>query len=241
MKVKDIYYVGGSKGGVGKSLVSLVLYDFLTRIRQVNVLSVDTDMENSNFATAVLNSHEARCDNVINTPLVSYDDQHQASMGGLVHIMQEIERSNCAAAIIDAPAGDGAFMLAAWPVLKGVAEQLGARLHVLPVTNAEDLSLLGLLSSGWIDILSEADNAVIILNEIVGTDFGTQQRHPEYVQAVRHAVEFRLPKLAPIVAASVRQRGKTFEHARETEPMVNRVLINSWLVKVNARFAEVNI
>jgi MinD superfamily P-loop ATPase len=40
-----MYYVGGSKGGVGKSLFSFALVDYLLN-QERNVLLVDTDTDN---------------------------------------------------------------------------------------------------------------------------------------------------------------------------------------------------
>jgi cellulose biosynthesis protein BcsQ len=40
-----VYYVGGSKGGVGKSLFSFALADYLLN-RETSVLLVDTDTDN---------------------------------------------------------------------------------------------------------------------------------------------------------------------------------------------------
>ena len=45
MKDTNVYYVGGSKGGVGKSLFSFALVDYLLE-RGQNVLLVDTDTDN---------------------------------------------------------------------------------------------------------------------------------------------------------------------------------------------------
>jgi hypothetical protein len=44
--MKPIYYVGGSKGGVGKSLVSIALIDYLKIKKQEKVLLVETDTSN---------------------------------------------------------------------------------------------------------------------------------------------------------------------------------------------------
>ena len=41
----SVFYVGGSKGGVGKSLFSFALVDYLLN-REANVLLVDTDTDN---------------------------------------------------------------------------------------------------------------------------------------------------------------------------------------------------
>ena len=41
----SVFYVGGSKGGVGKSLFSFALVDYLLN-RNANVLLVDTDTDN---------------------------------------------------------------------------------------------------------------------------------------------------------------------------------------------------
>jgi cellulose biosynthesis protein BcsQ len=41
----NIYYIGGSKGGVGKTLLSFALADYLLN-QERNVLLVDTDTDN---------------------------------------------------------------------------------------------------------------------------------------------------------------------------------------------------
>ena len=41
-----IYYVGGSKGGVGKSFMSIALTDYLARHKQKNVMLLETDTSN---------------------------------------------------------------------------------------------------------------------------------------------------------------------------------------------------
>ena len=41
----SVFYVGGSKGGVGKSLFSFALVDYLLD-RNTNILLVDTDTDN---------------------------------------------------------------------------------------------------------------------------------------------------------------------------------------------------
>ena len=41
----SVFYVGGSKGGVGKSLFSFALVDYLLN-RNANILLVDTDTDN---------------------------------------------------------------------------------------------------------------------------------------------------------------------------------------------------
>ena len=45
----SVFYVGGSKGGVGKSLFSFALVDYLLN-REANVLLVDTDTDNPDGA-----------------------------------------------------------------------------------------------------------------------------------------------------------------------------------------------
>ncbi|MFP3686333.1 P-loop NTPase, partial [Bacillus sp. SIMBA_026] len=47
-----IYMVGGSKGGVGKSFVTLALVDYLQRT-DINVVLVETDTSNPDVMKAV--------------------------------------------------------------------------------------------------------------------------------------------------------------------------------------------
>jgi hypothetical protein len=43
---KPIYLIGGSKGGVGKSMVTMALIDYLTTAKDENVLLIETDTSN---------------------------------------------------------------------------------------------------------------------------------------------------------------------------------------------------
>ena len=50
--INPIYIVGGSKGGVGKSIVALALVDHLKR-RNANIVLVETDTSNPDVMKAV--------------------------------------------------------------------------------------------------------------------------------------------------------------------------------------------
>jgi cellulose biosynthesis protein BcsQ len=50
--INPIYVVGGSKGGVGKSMVALALVDHLQR-RNANIVLVETDTSNPDVMKAV--------------------------------------------------------------------------------------------------------------------------------------------------------------------------------------------
>ncbi|MBR0098711.1 MAG: protein mobD, partial [Treponema sp.] len=41
-----LYFIGGSKGGVGKSILSMILADFLTQYRQRKIILVESDTSN---------------------------------------------------------------------------------------------------------------------------------------------------------------------------------------------------
>jgi Mrp family chromosome partitioning ATPase len=56
--LNPIYLVGGSKGGVGKSIVALALADHLQR-RNANLVLVETDTSNPDVMKAI--HHEIEC------------------------------------------------------------------------------------------------------------------------------------------------------------------------------------
>ena len=41
-----LYFIGGSKGGVGKSILSMILADYLTQYRQRKIILVESDTSN---------------------------------------------------------------------------------------------------------------------------------------------------------------------------------------------------
>ena len=68
----SVFYVGGSKGGVGKSLFSFALVDYLLN-RNTNILLVDTDTDNPDVFKAhkelVLSNLLCRLNSLYRTPL----------------------------------------------------------------------------------------------------------------------------------------------------------------------------
>jgi cellulose biosynthesis protein BcsQ len=63
-----LYFIGGSKGGVGKSILSMILADFLTQCRRRKIILVESDTSNPDVGnetvTKNLNNINQNCSRV---------------------------------------------------------------------------------------------------------------------------------------------------------------------------------
>lgn len=238
--MRDIYYIGGGKGGIGKSVISTALYDYLTRYKNVACTVIDGDSNNPHFGSCVVNALGAKADAHM-IPFVMVDESGNALPGGLADVLRVIQASSAASSIIDAPAGDAAFTLAMWPVLLATAQKLKAQVHVILVAEQDDLTLASLLRAGWDQVVKDAPT-VFALNEKSGSDFSSLRRQPQFKAAIEAgAVEMSIPRLGAGIFNSMRRSGQIISTALETEPMVNQVLLSTWAAKVHAAFDEAGL
>lgn len=53
-----LYFIGGSKGGVGKSILSMLLADFLTQYRKRKIILVESDTSNPDVGKTFTHSDD---------------------------------------------------------------------------------------------------------------------------------------------------------------------------------------
>jgi hypothetical protein len=129
-----IYMVGGSKGGVGKSFVTLALVDYLRRM-DVNVVLVETDTSNPDVMKAVHDEIEcASCD---------LDD-----VSGWIDFVNFCDTHRDAMVIVNTAARSQAGVAQYGGTLASTLDELARRLVVLWVINRQRDSLELLLKFG---------------------------------------------------------------------------------------------
>ncbi|MFM0336408.1 nucleotide-binding protein [Paraburkholderia fungorum] len=162
--IPPIYLVGGSKGGVGKSFVSLALADYLQR-QDIHAALVETDTSNPDVMKAV--QDEMHC--------VAYSLDDADGWIGLVNFC---DGHRDAAVIVNTAARNQAGVARFGAMLAGTLGELQRRLVVLWVINRQRDSLerlaLGRMKSARdrsrVEIMASASSARITLDVPDGID-----------------------------------------------------------------------
>ena len=129
---KAIVYVGGNKGGTGKSLVAIALADHVKHKRGASVLLIETDIDNPDVAKGIGTELNA---------VVTADTRQE---DGWRTILNTLETSSATVTIINAGARDLDALRHYGDYLRMGAEAVGAHLAVLWVISHERDSLLAL-------------------------------------------------------------------------------------------------
>jgi len=129
---KTIVYVGGNKGGTGKSLVAIALADYMKHKRGSSVLLIETDIDNPDVAKGMGSEVDA---------VVTADTRHE---DGWRTILNTLESSPSSVTIINAGARDLDTLRLYGEYLRMGAEAIGADLIVLWVISHERDSLVAL-------------------------------------------------------------------------------------------------
>ena len=125
MKDTNVYYVGGSKGGVGKSLFSFALVDYLLE-RGQNVLLVDTDTDNPDVykAHSILDLPNLQC------RMNSLDDAD-----GWADLLDTVQEYSDHAVVINAAARTKTSTASYGEIMKSALEEMRRELVVFWIIN----------------------------------------------------------------------------------------------------------
>jgi hypothetical protein len=221
-----IYMVGGSKGGVGKSFVTLALVDHLRRT-DVNVVLVETDTSNPDVMKAVHDEIECgSCD---------LDD-----VSGWIDFVNFCDLHRDATVVVNTAARSQTGVAQYGGTLAGTLDDLARRLIVLWVINRQRDSLELLLKFG-----ATFPNAVT--HVVRNGYFGSPEKFILYRDSqLRKAVEVQgqsldFPDLADRVADELRSRRLSVGKAAETMHIGERAELLRWRALCGAMFARVTV
>ena len=224
--IPPIYLVGGSKGGVGKSFVSLGLADYLQR-QDIHAALVETDTSNPDVMKAV--QDEMHC--------VAYSLDDADGWIGLVNFC---DGHRDAAVVVNTAARNQAGVARFGAMLAGTLGELQRRLVVLWVINRQrdSLELLHGFSRTFPDALTH-----VVRNGY----FGTPDKFALYqTSELRKTVETKgksldFPELADRVADELRGQRLSIRKAAETMHIGERAELLRWRALCGTMFARVMV
>jgi len=219
-----IFLVGGSKGGVGKSLVSLAFTDYLQR-QGIPVTLVETDTSNPDVMKAV--QEEMHC--------IAYDLDEADGWIGLVNFCDE---HHDAAVIVNTAARNQPGVAQFGATLATTLGELRRQLVVLWVINRQrdSLELLHAFSRTFPDAVTH-----VVRNGYFGTSdkFALYQASQlrRTVEARGHSLDF--PDLADRVADELRIQRMSIRKAARKMHIGERAELLRWRVLCDVMFSKV--
>ncbi|RQR30705.1 protein mobD [Burkholderia sp. Bp9142] len=222
-KNPPIYMVGGSKGGVGKSFVTLALVDYLQRT-DINVVLVETDTSNPDVMKAVHAEIEcASCD---------LDD-----VSGWIDLVNFCDMHRDATVVVNTAARSQSGVEQYGGTLASALDELARRLVVLWVINRQRDSLELLIKFG-----ATFPNA--ITHVVRNGYFGSPEKFSLYRDSqLRNAVEAQgqsldFPDLADRVADELRSQRLSVGKAVQTMHIGERAELLRWRAIYGTMFVK---
>ena len=221
---QPIYLVGGSKGGVGKSMVSLALADHLQR-RGTHAVLVETDTSNPDVMKALRD--EMKC--------AAYDLDDADGWIGFVNFC---DAHRGAAAIVNTAARNQTGVTRYGGTLARTLDELERQLVVLWVINRQrdSLELLHIFGQTFPDTVTH-----VVRNSY----FGTPDKFALYQESqLRKSIETKgrsldFPDLADRVADELRSQRISIRKAAETMQIGQRAELFRWRELCDAMFSKV--
>jgi hypothetical protein len=222
--INPIYIVGGSKGGVGKSMVALALVDHLKR-RNANIVLVETDTSNPDVMKAV--HDEIECAAV---------DLDEAD--GWIELVNFCDTHRDAVVIINTAARNQAGVARYGATLASTLEELSRRLVVFWVINRQRDSL---------ELLREFGTTFpdAIMHVVRNGYFGNADMFTLYKDSnVRKSIEAKgksldFPDLADRVSDDLRSQRLSVVKAAQSLPIGQRAELLRWRSLYDGMFAGV--
>jgi hypothetical protein len=220
-----IYWIGGSKGGVGKSMMTLATVDYLVG-RGDRVLLVDCDTSNPDVWKAYREQVPTEC--------INLDDAD-----GWILLVNTCDAHRDRSIVINTAARNNLAVKRFGQTLDGSLEELGSRLIALWVINRQRDSL---------DLLTEfmATLPKALVHVVLNGYFGDAHKFELYnASKVRDVVQSRggksvlLPDLADRVADDLYTKRLTIEAAGKSLPIGNRAELARWRSEVSKTLAQV--
>ena len=211
---KSIFLVGGCKGGVGKSLISMATVDYLLH-RGESVLLIETDMS----TTDVWKSYKDRTD----TELVNLEEAD-----GWIHLVNLCESKADSVVVINTAAGNDRGVSEYGEILNSTIDKLKRKLVTLWVINRQRDSIQFL--EKYMGDIPNAD-----IHVVRNGHYGAEHKFELYNQSkLRALVEERggktvtFPDLADRVSDDLYNRRMSIAVALEELPIGNSAELTRW-------------
>ena len=222
-----MYFVGGSKGGVGKSFVSMALADYLTQCKDRKIKLIESDTSNPDVGKTFREDE--------NTEVISFRLDEADGWIELVNICDGSDRDivvNSAARSNEAVANFGG-------TLTGSLDELKMDIVTFWVINRQRDS---------IELLKKYMEAIpgelhVVRNTFYGdaAKFELFKNSKTRTDAEARGVTIDFPDLADRVADNIYSKRLTISKALATEPLGNRAELKRWRSVVWKTFDEIGV
>lgn len=211
---KSIYLIGGSKGGVGKSLVTMATVDYLQE-RGENVLLIESDTSNPDVWKTYKDCAE--------TELVNLDEAD-----GWIQLVNLCDSNKDRAVVINTAARNNKLVSAYGETLNSTLAELKRKLVTLWVINRQRDSL---------ELLKEYMGAIpnAVVHVVRNGHFGEEKKFELYNSSkLRTVIEERggqsvtFPDLADRVSDDIYSKRMSIAVAMKELPLGNRAELARW-------------
>lgn len=222
--MNPIYYVGGSKGGIGKSMISGALIDYLEQ-QGHKILLVETDTANPDVAKAYKH---------VETVTLDLDRKE-----GWIDLVDALDRHADHVAVIQSAARANDGVSKHGSILVGALPELKRSLTVLwPINRQRDV----------LELCADFREALpgVPVHVVRNTYYGDPSKFELYNGSkLKEAIEgaggttLDFPDLADRVSDYLNTKRKTIAEARPELPMGSRVELDRWRSEARIMFEQV--
>ncbi len=222
-----LYFIGGSKGGVGKSILSMLLADFLTQYRKRKIILVESDTSNPDVGKTFTHSDDVE---VLSLSLDEAD--------GWIELVNYCEASD-KDLVINSAARSGEAIEKFGGTLIGSLDELQRQLVSFWVINRQRDSIE--LLKKYMDVVPGE------LHVVRNTFYGEPQKFELFnnsktkVEAEKRGATIDLPDLADRVTDDLYSKRLSIVTALETMPLGNKAELKRWRSLAWKMFDEIGI
>lgn len=224
-KKKPIYIIGGSKGGVGKSIVSIAFLHFFLEGKN-KVLLIETDTSNPDVYKIYKDSTE--------TKLINLDDKD-----GWIDLVNFSEQYSDHIILVNTAARNNEGTTNFGSILSETVEELNRELITLWVINRQRDSLE--LLKEYMEVIKNTK-----IHVLLNTYFGDPSKFELYHSSkIKKTIEqqdgktLNFPDLADRVSDDIYSKRMTINEALTQMPIGNRAELNRWLSNIKKLIEEV--
>ncbi len=222
-----LYFIGGSKGGVGKSILSMLLADFLTQYRKRKIILVESDTSNPDVGKTFTHSDDVE---VLSLSLDEAD--------GWIELVNYCEASD-KDLVINSAARSGEAVEKFGGTLIGSLDELHRQLVSFWVINRQRDSIE--LLKKYMDVVPGK------LHVVRNTFYGEPQKFELFngsktkIEAEKRGATIDLPDLADRVTDDLYSKRLSIVTALETMPLGNKAELKRWRSVAWKMFDEIGI
>ncbi len=222
-----LYFIGGSKGGVGKSILSMILADFLTKCKNRKIILIESDTSNPDVGKTFAHNDDVE---VLSLSLDNAD--------GWIELVNYSE-ANKKDIVINSAARSGEAVEKFGGTLIGSLDELHRLLISFWVINRQRDSIE--LLKKYMDVVPGE------LHVVRNTFYGEPQKFELFngsktkIEAEKRGATIDLPDLADRVTDDLYSKRLSVAKAMEDMPLGNRAELKRWRLVAWKMFDDISI